>query len=104
MTTNESTPEVLKDSGNKAVMNKLEKDEIIQKLIEKGVNKPCPRCGNDAFTLIDGYFNQTIQDSVSGHVVGGASVPSIVTACTNCGFLSQYALGSIGLLPHQLWQ
>ena len=75
MTTSESTPEVVKDSGNEAVINKLEKDEIIQKLIEKGANKPCPRCGNDAFTLIDGYFNQTIQDSVSGFVVGGASIP-----------------------------
>jgi uncharacterized protein YuzB (UPF0349 family) len=104
MTSFESQQEILKNPGNERVMNKLEKDEIIQKLIERGVDKPCPRCGNDAFTLIDGYFNQTIQDSVSGFVVGGASVPSIVTACTNCGFLSQYALGSLGLLPHQLWK
>ncbi|MBD07150.1 MAG: hypothetical protein MK009_07300 [Gammaproteobacteria bacterium] len=85
-------------------MNKLEKDDIIQKLIEKGVNSPCPRCSNDAFTLVDGYFNQTIQDSVSGFLVGGTGIPSIVTACTNCGFLSQYALGALGLLPDQLWK
>ncbi|MCY3731419.1 MAG: hypothetical protein OXF98_08765 [Rhodospirillaceae bacterium] len=55
-------------------------------------------------TLVDGYFNQTVQDDMSELVIGGASIPSIVTACTNCGFLSQYALGALGLLPHQVWK
>ena len=85
-------------------MKKADKEEIIEQLIRKGVDRPCPRCGNKASTLIDGYFNQTVQDDASSFVVGGASIPTIVTACTNCGFLSQYALGALGLLPHQLWK
>lgn len=85
-------------------MKKFEKDEIIQKLVEKGADKPCPRCGNKAFTLVDGFFNQTIQNSASDYVLGGESIPSVITACTNCGFLSQYALGALGLLAHQLWK
>jgi len=85
-------------------MKKADKEEIIEHLIRKGVDRPCPRCGNKSATLIDGYFNQTVQDDASSFVVGGASIPTIVTACTNCGFLSQYALGALGLLPHQLWK
>ena len=85
-------------------MKQIEKEEIIQQLIRKGADRPCPRCGNGAVTLVDGYFNQPVQDDMSELVIGGASIPSIVTACTNCGFLSQYALGALGLLPHQVWK
>jgi len=85
-------------------MKQIEKEEIIQQLIRKGADRPCPRCGNAAVTLVDGYFNQPVQDDMSELVIGGASIPSIVTACTNCGFLSQYALGALGLLPHQVWK
>jgi len=82
-------------------MNKAKKDEIIDRLIKKGVDRSCPRCGNNAVTMIDGYFNHTVQDDVSGFVIGTPSIPTVVTACTNCGFLSQYALGALGLLPRQ---
>ena len=85
-------------------MKKVEKEEIIEQLLKKGVDRPCPRCGNDAITLVDGFFNQTVQDDASDFVIGGASIPTIVTACTNCGFLSQHALGVLGLLPHQVWE
>ncbi len=86
-------------------MKKAEKEEIIEQLIRKGADRPCPRCGNKGVTLVDGYFNQTLQDDASGCVIGGApSIPTIVTACTNCGFLSQYALGALGLLPSQAWK
>ena len=82
-------------------LSQEQKEEIINALIEKGVKLPCPRCGNNNFTLLDGYFNQTIQTELKGMVIGGPSVPSIVVACTRCGFLSQHALGVLGLLPKE---
>ena len=85
-------------------MKQTEKDEIIDQLIRKGADRPCPRCENKSVTLIDGYFNQTVQDGISHSVIGGTSIPTVVTACTNCGFLSQYALGALGLLPSQMWK
>jgi hypothetical protein len=76
-----------------------EKQQIIAALERAGARLPCPRCGNNNFTLLEGYFNQTVQTRLPGIVLGGPSVPSVVVVCTRCGFLSQHALGSLGLLP-----
>jgi hypothetical protein len=81
-------------------MNSDEKQKIIKILEDKGATNPCPRCGENNFAIIDGYFNQTLQEEIVGDIVlGGPAIPSIVTACTNCGFISQHALGALGLLP-----
>jgi len=82
-------------------MEKEEKEKIIKKLTEKEALQPCPRCRRNSFTLIDGYFNQTIQNNFQGLVIGGTSVPTIIVVCENCGYLSQHALGALGLLPTQ---
>lgn len=74
---------------------------IIKALEERGAKLPCPRCRNPNFTLLDGYFNQTIQAELTGMVIGGPSVPTAVIACTRCGYISQHALGVLGLLPHE---
>ena len=76
-----------------------QKHRIIQELEKRGANLPCPRCGNKSFTLLDGYVNQTLAGELSAAIiVGGPSIPSAVTACTRCGFLSHHALGALGLL------
>jgi ribosomal protein L37E len=82
-------------------ISEQKKQEIIKVLEERGAKLPCPRCGNNSFTLLDGYFNQTIQTDFKGMVLGGPSVPSVVVACTRCGYLSQHALGALGLLPKE---
>ncbi len=82
-------------------LSKEEKEKIIKSLDERGAKLPCPRCGNNSFTLLDGYFNQTIQTELKGMVIGGPSVPSVVVACNQCGYLSQHALGPLGLLPKE---
>ncbi len=82
-------------------LNQEQRDKIIKALTDHGARLPCPRCGNDAFTLLDGYFNQVIQTELKGIVLGGRTVPSIVVACNRCGYLSQHALGILGLLPKE---
>lgn len=81
--------------------NQAEKDKIIKALTERGASLPCPRCGNDAFTLLDGYFNQVIQEDPKGIVLGGRTIPSVVVACNRCGYLAQHALGVLGLLAKE---
>lgn len=76
-----------------------QKQEIVNKLNERKVNLPCPRCNGNNFTLMDGYFNQPIQYDLSKVKIGGTSIPSVLTICNNCGYLSQHALGTLGLLP-----
>ncbi|MGD1120249.1 MAG: hypothetical protein ABR886_12345 [Dehalococcoidales bacterium] len=78
-----------------------QKDQIIKALSERGANLPCPRCGNNAFTLLDGYFNQIIQEEPQGIVLSGRTIPSVVVACKRCGYLSQHAAGVLGLLPKE---
>ena len=75
------------------------KQEIINTLQSKGAIMPCPRCANNNFTLLDGYFNQPIQQELSGMIIGGPAVPSAVIVCNKCGYMSQHALGVLGLLP-----
>lgn len=82
-------------------LSKEQKERIIKALEERMAKLPCPRCGNQHFTLLDGYFNQTIQTELKGIVLGGPSVPSAVVACSRCGYLSQHALGALGLLPRE---
>jgi hypothetical protein len=81
--------------------NDDQKDKIIKALSEHGANLPCPRCGNEAFTLLDGYFNQIIQNEPKGIVLGGRTIPSVVVACKQCGYLAQHALGVLGLLKQE---
>ena len=76
-----------------------EKNEIMKTLEERGAKLPCPRCGHKKFAILEGYFVQPIQTDLKGTVLGGLSIPSAVIACINCGYLSQHALGAIGLLP-----
>jgi len=78
--------------------------EVIQALKTRGVRLPCPRCGYGHFTLLEGFFSQPISGfptAASGAMAfsAGPTVPSVVTACTRCGFLSQHALGVLGLIP-----
>lgn len=61
---------------------------------------PCPRCGNNKFTVIDGYAQYMIQPEITGGlVIGGPTVPVALVACENCGAITPHALGALGLLP-----
>ncbi len=76
-----------------------QQQNIIKRLQAKGVTLPCPRCGNKSFTLLSGYFNNAVTTELGAFVIGGPNIPSVVTVCSNCGFISQHALGALGLLP-----
>lgn len=75
-----------------------QKQNLINKLQEKGVKATCPMCGNKNFILADGYFNNPLQLDFQSIYIGGPSIPSIATVCSNCGFISQHSLGVLGLL------
>ena len=82
-------------------LSDAQKKQIADALQRKGAARPCPRCGNNSWILADGYFNNPIQVQVGALVIGGPSIPSVVVVCSNCGFISQHALGALGLLPQK---
>ncbi len=57
------------------------KKEIIETLEKRGATRECPRCGKNQYTLLDGYFNQTIQHDLKMVALGGAGVPSVILIC-----------------------
>ena len=79
-------------------MNQEKQQEIIKILNEKIGSAPCPMCGNKHFILADGYYCNSIQDNFNNITIGGKNVPAIAVICQNCGFISQHALGILGLL------
>jgi ribosomal protein S27AE len=80
-------------------MDQNAKQQIIAELEKRGATAPCPRCGNSNFILMDGFLNNPLQTELTGSLIlGGPTVPSIVTVCSKCGFMSQHALGALQLL------
>ena len=75
------------------------REKVVEILKEKNVILPCPRCSGRNWS-VEGFFNQPLQSiKWQGVVFGGPSIPSVVIVCKNCGFMSQHALGTLGLLP-----
>jgi len=67
-------------------------------LKQKGVVKPCHRCGHLKFTVLDGFTKFILQSDFRASVVpNGASIPVINVACDNCGALTAHAVGAFGL-------
>ena len=80
-------------------MEKQRQEEIIRVLKAKGVDKPCPRCGNDKFELI-GETGVQLSENPNPLMfpIGGPFVPLILIACSHCGYLTQHAQGPLGLV------
>lgn len=77
-------------------MNDKEKKEIISALEKKGATYPCPACNKKEFTLLNGYFHDTIEEGVSSYGdFYNAFIPSIVMICNNCGYIRNHAVGSL---------
>jgi hypothetical protein len=74
------------------------REDIVKRIGEKGVNRPCPRCGADKFTLVDGFAVFGRVDELQDEGVRNL-VPSVCVACNRCGYLTFHALGPLGLLP-----
>jgi hypothetical protein len=84
-------------------LNDDDKQKITETLKKRGAKLPCPRCKNRNFAILDGYFNQSIQNSIPVSITDitnkGPFISSVVIVCTHCGYLSQHALSVLGLLP-----
>ena len=80
----------------------IDREKIAKKLSERGATKPCHRCGEGAFTVLEGFTNINLQDDFSaGMVIGGPSVPVAHVVCKNCGAITPHALGALDMLPKE---
>jgi hypothetical protein len=74
------------------------REDVVKRISEKGVNRACPRCGTEKFTLVDGFAVFGMVDDLQDEGVRNL-VPSVCVACNRCGYLTFHALGPLGLLP-----
>lgn len=79
-------------------MTKEEKGEIAAIIKSRITVLKCPMCGLNSFTISDGYVFNEVHDDYKHRVIGGAGIPSVLLVCSNCGFISQHAIGALGLL------
>lgn len=82
-------------------LSQEEINKILEELKKRGVSKMCPMCGNPHFSIAPAYFVNLLQPSVSNLSLSGKSIPSIPIICTNCGFISQHAIGVLGIMPKE---
>ncbi|MBR4391952.1 MAG: hypothetical protein IKT08_07605 [Bacteroidales bacterium] len=83
------------------MISQEKKAEIAAKLNEKLTEITCPMCHQHNFIIADGYFVNILHENLDSFKLGGSSIPTISIICSNCGFVSQHALGVLGLLPEK---
>ena len=76
-------------------------NECIEALNSKEVKLPCPRCGSNSFSIVGESFI-SINENPNTVTIGGPSVPTILVACDNCGYVTQHAQRSLGLLRQRV--
>jgi hypothetical protein len=81
------------------MLNNDDKKKIAEALEKRKNGLTCPMCQNKSFIMADGYFNNNMQTDFGSFSIGGPAIPTIAIICSNCGFVSQHALGVLGLLP-----
>ncbi|MDP1666561.1 MAG: hypothetical protein Q8L79_15735 [Methylobacter sp.] len=81
-------------------MNRDRLGEVILALNQKKVSQPCPRCSSNNFSVI-GESEITVDQTSNGllSLPIKTAMPTIVVACDNCGYISQHAQATLGLLP-----
>ena len=83
------------------MFNEAQKSEIIAKLNPLLNGAKCPMCSGNAFSLAEAYLRNQLQDDLKTLNLGGRAIPTVAVICTKCGFVSQHALGILGLLPKE---
>ncbi len=71
--------------------------QILRELKDRGVDDPCPMCGHSNFTFA-GESEISVSDNRKRN---GGCVPIAIIACRNCGYITQHALGPLGLFPDE---
>jgi hypothetical protein len=98
---NISTINNFTEFNKKTMFTNEQKKKFAEELNKRKQGMTCPMCQNRSFIMADGYFNNTQQNDLTSFSLGGPSIPTIAIVCSNCGFVSQHALGVLGLLPKE---
>src|SRR3990167_1215630 len=77
------------------------KAKIVNQLKKKAPNLKCPICANTNLTLGGGFFAHDLQEDLSQRQIGGINIPTIPIVCSQCGYIMEFAAGTLELLPQK---
>jgi hypothetical protein len=75
------------------------KQAIVNALTARVAQLKCPICGNASLTLGGGFFAHDLQHDLSKRQMGGMNIPTVPIICSHCGYVMEFAAGTLGLLP-----
>ena len=75
------------------------KDRIVQELNKRVPNLRCPACSSGNVALGGGFFAHDLQSDLNQRKMGGINIPTVPVICENCGYVMEFAVGTLGLLP-----
>ncbi len=75
--------------------------ELVKRVKEKGIDLKCPICNNQNFMLVDGFSRRDLSKNYKYIQLGQQYIPSISIICDNCGYLMDFALGTLGFLKKE---
>lgn len=81
-------------------MSQEEKERVVLAIQKKIPSLKCPMCAHTNFVLVEGYLPQSLSAKPASVNLGGSIIPSVGIICTHCGFLSQHALGPLGIMEN----
>lgn len=76
-----------------------QKEKFLSELSSRAPDMKCPVCGSNEFTFGGGFFAHDLQKTFKERQIGGLSIPTVPISCKNCGFILEFAAGTLGLLP-----
>lgn len=76
-------------------------DTITNELEKKGANKPCHRCGEVSFVVVDEMSHFSLQTEMTSRKDTNSTLPVAFVICRNCGAVTPHALGAFDLIPEE---
>lgn len=83
--------------GSNWALSPEHQQNISKALAQRGVTLPCPRCGENAWNVLDVFISNPLAEDVGTVTIGGPVLPTIGVLCARCGFLAEHAVASLGL-------
>ena len=78
-------------------MEENRKNIIAAELNKRGIDKPCPRCGEHRFEIVD---ETSIKVEPPGVFLPRNRVlPVVIILCATCGWVTLHSSAVLGLLP-----
>lgn len=75
--------------------------ELQKRISSKNRVLICPICSNNNFSLSEGYTHRSLSEKQKQTVLGGLVMPSVTLICNNCGYVLDFAIGTLGFLDKE---